>query len=424
MNRNEIVSRAAALPAVNPRLTINREDSRIRCGILSKRWVWLTGIVGLLLVTVAQAWQGHSFEEWRKITTWQKPELTTHQVGQRELAPLLAPDAAHPKGILSVADWQSRRDETARAIRSILGQPTALGQPAFEVQEGAVERLPSYTRRHLFIRCERDEWIPAYLLVPHHLAAARVPAMICLHQTVTQGKDEPCGIEGDPGLAFADQLAKRGYICIAPDVIGFGERIAHGKQVYYNNVTFFHKHPGWSCMGKMVWDVSRVIDYLETLPYVDHKRIGCMGHSHGAYGTLFAAAFDRRISLSIASCGFTTFRRDPVPNRWSHLTPLIPQLGFYLPDVAAIPFDWQDVCALVAPRPLFVWYTTKDDIFPRTDNLESMFQDVKGVYSLFGKGDALGWQALDGPHTFPSAGREAAYRWMERQWAWRPAAQP
>jgi dienelactone hydrolase len=234
---------------------------------------------------------------------------------------------------------------------------------------------------------------------------------------VAQGKEEPCGIKGDPELAFAVELVKRGYVCLAPDVIGFGERIAPGKQPYDNNIAFFRKHPGWSCMGKMVWDTSRLVDYLETLPFVDPKRIGSIGHSHGAYGTLFAAAFEPRIAAAVASCGFTTFRSDPRPDRWSHLTPLIPQLGFYLPDVASIPFDWQHVLALAAPRRLFVWYATKDSIFPQTENLDGMLRDVRKVYALHGADAALAWQAFDGPHTFPPAAREAAYRWLDEGFA-------
>jgi dienelactone hydrolase len=364
----------------------------------------------------SQAWEGHDWNQWRQVTTWQKPELHTHQVGRRELAPLLGGDATDPQRITSVSGWEERRKEIAEAIQQILGQPGDLKKPAVEVRELGSEELEGYTRRHIEIRTEPDDWIPAYLLVPKKLAQPRVPTMLCLHQTVAQGKEEPCGIKGDPELAIAVELVQRGYVCIAPDVIGFGERIEKGTQPYHNNIAFFRKHPGWSCMGKMVWDVSRVIDYLETLPFVDTRRIGSIGHSHGAYGTLFAAAFEPRISVAIASCGFTTIRSDPHPERWSHLTPLIPQLGFYLPDVAAVPFDWQDICALIAPRPLFVWYATKDAIFPETSNLDALFKDVKGVYELYGAGDRLAWQAFDGPHKITAAGRKAAYEWLAKQW--------
>ena len=155
---------------------------------------------------------------------------------------------------------------------------------------------------------------------------------------------------------------------------------------------------------------------------VDPKRIGSIGHSHGAYETLFAAAFEPRISAAVASCGFTTFRSDPNPERWSHLTALIPQLGCYLPDVASIPFDWQHVLGLTAPRHLFVWYATQDTIFPKTDNLDGLLKDVQKVYRLEGAADALSWQAFQGPHKFPKAGREEAYRWLETAFAPNTAA--
>ena len=322
--------------------------------------------------------------------------------------------------IVSVGGWEDRRKEFSAAIEQVLGAPTDLVRPAVEVRQFGTEQLEGYTRRHVLIRSETDDWIPAYLLVPVHLSAARVPAMICLHQTVAQGKDEPCGLRGDPELAFAVELVRRGYVCIAPDAIGFGERIPAGKSPYHDSIAFYRRHPSWSFMGKMIWDVQRIVDYLQTLPCVDGQKIGCIGHSHGAYGTLFAAAFEPRISAAVASCGFTTFRSDPTPERWSHLTALIPQIGVYLPDVASIPFDWQHVLALTAPRPVYVWYATQDTVFPRTEGLQSLLQDVQGVYRLYGADQSLAWQAFDGPHSFPRTGREAAYRWLDARLAGRP----
>ena len=368
-----------------------------------------------LLTATAQAWEGHDWNQWRQVTTWQKPELRSDQAGRRDLALLLGGDPSGTNRIASVSGWEERRKQIASTIQQILGAPSDVKPPPLEVRELGVEDLEGYTRRHVMIKSEPDDWIPAYLLVPKKLSTTRVPAMLCLHQTVAQGKEEPCGMKGDPELAFAVELVKRGYVCIAPDVIGFGERIPAGKQPYHDSLAFYRKHPGWSFMGKMIWDVGRVIDYLETLPFVDPKRIGSIGHSHGAYGTLFATAFEPRISAAVASCGFTTFRSDPNPERWSHLTALMPQLGFYLPDVASIPFDWQHVVALAAPRRLFVWYATKDSIFPKTENLDGLLKDVQKVYQLYGATNALAWQAFDGQHKFPQAGREAAYRWLDEE---------
>src|SRR5436309_16079177 len=102
------------------------------------------------------------------------------------------------------------------------------------------------------------------------------PAMICLHRTVRPGKREASGLEGDASLAFAPQLAARGYVTLAPDAIGFGERYHAGEPYkhYGDAVAFYATHPEASIMGKMAYDVGRAIDFLQTLPFVDPKRIG------------------------------------------------------------------------------------------------------------------------------------------------------
>lgn len=382
-------------------------------------FIW--SLVACLAVPIpSAAWPGHDWEQWRDVTTWSPPDVRTAQAG-RNLPVLLLQGEQGGDDLNGIRAWEERRARYADAIQRILGSPTGLERPTasgptatpIEVKVIREEELEDHVRRHIRIRTEPDDWIPAYLLVPRPMPTTPVPAMICLHQTVARGKEEPCGIKGDPDMAFALELVRRGFVCIAPDVIGFGERIPPGTQPYHNSLEFYRRHPGWSFMGKMIWDVGTLIDYLETLPFVDPLQIGSIGHSHGAYGTLFAAAFEPRIALAVASCGFTTFRQDPSPERWSHATALIPQLGMYLPDVEQIPFDWQHICALIAPRPLFVWYATRDSIFPETENLGALFRDVQTVYGLYGAADDLAWHAYEGAHRFPDEGRKRAYDWLE-----------
>lgn len=390
----------------------------------------LSTIAVLVLASAATAWPGHNWDEWKQIAEWTRPDTQTEQAGKRELVGLLATADGR---IDQIKAWEQRRARYAEVIRRILGNPTPPAnpqsrpahrprmpasqpdQPTPRVELLAEEVLADHTRRHLRIRSRRDDWIPAYLLLPKNCPGTPLPTMICLHQTVPQGKQEPCGIKGDPTMAFALELVRRGFVCIAPDVIGFGERIPPGTEPYHNSIAFYREYPQWSFMGRMIEDVSCVVDYLRTLDIVDRLQIGTIGHSHGAYGSQFAAAFEPRISLVIASCGFTTFRADPRPQRWSHLTALIPQLGAYLPEVQDIPFDWQHICAMIAPRPMFVWYATRDSIFPNTDNLGALFTDVRSVYGLYGAADELEAVPFDGEHRFPDAGRQQAYKWLEER---------
>lgn len=406
-------------PAPAPALAVL---SRAR---LARSLLGALSALGLLAAALpALAWEGHDWNAWRRVATWRRPEgLRTAQSGRKDLAPFSEDEAGNPKRTCCIRAWQLRRAEIERAIEAVLGAPSGLERRPVEARVLGEEALGDHIRRRVEIRAEPDDWIPAYLLVPKDLAAGeKAPAMLCLHQTVAQGKDEPCGIRGDPELAFARELVRRRFVCLVPDSIGFGERIPPGAQPYHESIAFYRRHPGWSFLGKMVWDSSRAVDYLEALPFVDRWKIGAIGHSHGAYGALFAAVFEPRISLAVASCGFTTFRSDPAPDRWSHATALLPQLGEYLPDVASIPFDWHHVCALIAPRPLFVWYATGDPIFPHTENLDALFEEVKTIYHLYGDEGALAWRWDGGGHRFPAAVREAAYRWIEERWAIRPGA--
>lgn len=376
--------------------------------------------ITLLMTATVHAWPGHDWDTWKETTTWTIPDIDSPQVGDPDLVPLLTNDDGSK--ITTRQGWEKKRARTADIITQVLGSPndenTRKPTPparTLDVEIGAKEDLGSYTRTHLLMQSPYGDPIPAWLLMPKKPMATPTPAMVCVHQTVPQGKDEPVGIKGNPELAFALELVEQGYICIAPDMIGFGERIPKDSPPYADAIRFFRDHPRWSYMGRMIKDVGCAIDYLETLPEVDRKRIGTIGHSHGAYTSFFSAAYDPRIAATIASCGFTTFRADPKPDRWSRRTALIPQIGMYLPNVNNIPFDWHNVCSLIAPRPLFVWYGLKDDIFPNTDNLDALFQDVRNVYELYGKADDLSWQAFDGAHGFPPEARKHAYQWLKKQ---------
>lgn len=374
--------------------------------------------VALLMLTVSLpcgAWDGYEWNRWLEITGVEKPSITSPQAGRMDLVPLLpAQDGA---SVVSIKEWESKRDSIMGVLQTLMGEPTDLEVLPPKAEILGEEEQGTYTRQHLRIRSEEDDWITAYYLKPKRLSRVPAPTMIVRHQTVGQGKDEPCGIEGSPELAFAAELVERGFICIVPDAIGFGERTPPGERPYYGAHDFFKQHPKWSFFGKMVWDVHRVVDYLETLPEVDPYRIGSIGHSHGAYGTIMTTIFEPRISAAVASCGFNTLRTDPDPNRWSHLTALLPRLGFYVDDIRTAPFDWHEVAACIAPRPYFNWATLSDGVFPGTDNLPGLFDQVRDVYALYGAAGNLRAGIAEGAHRFPKPAREEAYEWLEKKLA-------
>jgi dienelactone hydrolase len=348
----------------------------------------------------------YSFERWRAITNSSSPPRAGDQpqIGRRNLVSLV-------EGVTS-SEWESRRQKILQAVLDFIG-PFPADPPDLRSTVLHAERLADHIRQLVVYSGEEGELIPAYLLIPLGVTSPR-PAVICQHQTVYQGKEEPAGIRGKPELAHALELVRRGYVTLTPDCICFGDRKSPNSGHYGDAIPFYRRHPDWSIMGKLVWDIGRAIDFLQSQPFVDPVRIGSIGHSHGAYGTLFCAAFDNRIRVAVASCGFTALRSDPTPERWSHLTALIPRIGFYLDRIEDVPFDFHHVVALAAPRPLLIAAALDDRIFPHGESVREVAARVREVYGLLGASEAFDTYLFPGDHNFPPESRDRALAWIDR----------
>ena len=86
----------------------------------------------------------------------------------------------------------------------------------------------------------------------------KAPAILCLHQTTRIGKDEPVGLGGKPNLAYAKELAGRGFVAIAPDYPGFGESTVDPYALGYASASM-----------KGIWNNMRAVDLLGSLAEVD-----------------------------------------------------------------------------------------------------------------------------------------------------------
>ena len=366
-----------------------------------------------------------SWRRWREITGGRRPRVVGAQSGKAELAELLERRGAK---ITKAGEWKPRRAEIKGVLMQIVGAPPSSKVP---LEPKVVEETSheGYARRKLTYQTERGERVPAYLLVPKNIRG-RAAAVICPHQTTQEGKRESAGIAGNPQLQTALHLVKRGYVTLTYDALCFGERHDPASGHYGDAIPFYREHPRWSLMGKMVWDLQRAVDYLQSLDFVDPSRIGSIGHSHGGITTLFAMAFDERIRAGASNCGFDTFRIDGNVWRWSHATALLPRLGFYIgnprinmdfyravPDSEVIltPFDMHELLALVAPRPLFLSTSDEDFVFPNGGwSARRALARVEPVYKLLGAGERIGSYFFSGGHNFPPEASGKAYEWLDR----------
>ena len=119
-------------------------------------------------------------------------------------------------------------------------------------------------------------------------------------------------------LALCRKLAERGFIAVAIDGRYHGERKSGKGQTDYDDaiVRAFHgsgEHPFYY---DTVWDVMRLVDYLQTRDDVDPARIGLIGISKGGIETYLAAAADPRIAVAVPCIGVESFRWALDNNDW------------------------------------------------------------------------------------------------------------
>jgi dienelactone hydrolase len=313
--------------------------------------------------------------------------------------PLAVPAADEP-------DRAALREKMERAMGPL---PGADRKVPLDPKQESEEKLDGYVRRKVTFAAEKGDRVPAWLLVPTGAAADKKrPAMLCLHQTVPIGKDEPVGLGKQPSKQQALDLVRRGYVCLAPDYPSFGE-------YKYDFQAAFKRGDYASGTMKAVWNNMRAVDYLQSLPEVDGERVGVIGHSLGGHNAMFTAAFDDRLKAVVSSCGFCSFATYMKGNLkgWTS--------DRYMPRIASefgndpkkVPFDFTDVVVSFAPRAFLAVAPVKDHNFD-VQGVRDVMAAAEPVYKALGKVENLRAVYPDAGHDFPEDGRKAAYEFLDR----------
>jgi dipeptidyl aminopeptidase/acylaminoacyl peptidase len=251
----------------------------------------------------------------------------------------------------------------------------------------------SYRRERIVFDTETTMSVPAYLLVPHDRAEPG-PAVLAIHGH-GPGKARICGLldeAHDEGAPYAHELATQGYVVLAPDLRGFGERADWMPDDKY--------HCDWDLVcasmagvvphQRNLWDLQRALDVLAAHPLVDAQRMGAAGLSYGATCTLFLAAIDERVRAAVVTCYLSSWRS-------AHTVPFNMCGSQILPgQIGAL--EHLDIAALIAPRALLAENGTEDFIFPVAAARETVAA-LRRVYAQLGApDDALVHDVFAGGH--------------------------
>ncbi len=285
--------------------------------------------------------------------------------------------------------------------------------------------MGSHTREFWYLWVEPTVPLPFYLLLPPQTVYGardprgqaqekKLPLVLVPHGHnhphiyvgISNDKNEEAHmLEGERDIA-RQAAAEEGYITIAPTARGFGETrtFQHreaGKISSCRDLLVHDLLVGRTPIGDRVWDIMRLIDWATFNLPVDNNRIGITGNSGGGTISLFAAACDTRIGVSMPGCYFCTFVGSigTIHHCECNYIPGLLRLG-----------EMHDIAGLIAPRPFCAIAGQEDPIFP-IDQVKKSFSCLKEIYKIAGASDKCQLSIGDGGHRYY---KNPAWAFMQR----------
>ncbi|MGN0905895.1 MAG: alpha/beta hydrolase family protein [Bullifex sp.] len=310
--------------------------------------------------------------------------------------------------------WQKDAREKLRQL---------LGMPLIEIEAESVPFSPvlkeeiltdgNIRRQRILITVDKDVVIPMFILYPENPKGTWIA--LPGHNgggKATVAGDVSCEAVKEKivhyGYDYGLEMAERGYITICPDSRGFGERREEFMQgdeseKYLKSSCASLAHVatalGFSLMGLLVYDISRIIDYLEERDDIPTDPLGVIGFSGGAMQALYASAIDTRITRTILSGYFYGFR--------DSLVVLNGNCACNYPHGVFRHFDMCDLAGMIAPRPLAIQACLEDHLEGRRGIINTMEQleEARRMYGIFGRDIFL--DTPPGDHSFHKEGLDA-----------------
>lgn len=281
-------------------------------------------------------------------------------------------------------------------------------------------------------------------------ATGKLPAILALHD---HGGNKYLGwrkiarIEASPweiqvkhqeqsyeGLAWANEIAKRGYVVLVHDTFPFASRRVLVADVSprikvdgvdpqpddlegirkYNAFASAHEHvmeksllcAGTTWPGVYLVEDQRALDVLCARPDVDAARVGCAGLSGGGMRTVFLGGLDDRIRCAVA-VGFMSTWRDFLLDKcfthtWMTYVPLLPK-----------ELDFPEILGLRAPAATMVQNCTEDPLYTVSE-MQRADQILGDVFTRAGKPDNYRCHFYPGGHKFDRVMQGDAFAWFDR----------
>ena len=279
-------------------------------------------------------------------------------------------------------------------LAEMIGGPSAsitdaaLTAAQLSVRKTLIAETPTHRSFRTWFQARNGLTVYGILLVPN--GASGNPAVVCLHG-MGSSPEQVAGLmdEQDYVRAFGKRLAARGYVVFAPLMTN----TAKLRSRLDRKAILLGTRLQWMEQQK----IFSVIDFLQTLPEVDAKRIGTYGISWGGRTVMYQGALDPRVAATVISGHFN----DTVPKMVTaspHYTAFVDTVEDYafFPNLA-VQFSDADAASLICPRPVFIEEGRSDRVvwYPMA---EKAFAELRAHYQKLDVADRAEMKLFDGEH--------------------------
>ncbi|NLO73384.1 MAG: prolyl oligopeptidase family serine peptidase [candidate division WS1 bacterium] len=247
-----------------------------------------------------------------------------------------------------------------------------------------------FTVQRVFITSFDAVRMDFLLLVPRELSGP-TPAILAQHGLGGM-PDATCGFidQGEANYhSFGSRLAELGYVVAAPHMMG-----GASKRNWLQRKAMLM---GECLTGAEMFGLSRVVDYLQGLEYVDGERIGLYGLSQGGMTAQLLPALEKRIKVTVI-CGNFTWR-------WPKMViPGEKYVAYICTDEEdkffagqLLEFSDADVCSLICPRCVFIESGANDAVL-HPQVVEKEWPKLQAIYEQLGIPERVGIEVHPGEH--------------------------